>query len=360
MRKNAAVYERRRVRDREAKRKAREQHKRDITALIASIAELRETASALQSTQLSWQDVALALRTSTQASVLENKALRAELATTSLLLRQLQAWVHTMSSIPTVPPRLAEASWRDAYLPMDPHIRHVGYHWIAQQLDRAVDDRLHPALFPHTLEDSIRVEWSPLGRKLVMQKIVTASMHEAAKALWLVNRASPECHLHPSSLVSSDVESLHHALGVNSEMSYVRELCDGRSVNVFHRRVTINNERVLVAYRSIRHDDVFAVSSTIDTFQEWNEVRPISKTQCVIRTVSVLEPNEPYPSVAALLRTEYPNLYTEALRAVPPRVPVETHLHRVLQVTGHALVKSYFALVDEALVSVQVHTQSLV
>ncbi|KDO18705.1 hypothetical protein SPRG_15986, partial [Saprolegnia parasitica CBS 223.65] len=315
---------------------------------------LREAASVLQGTQLSWQDVALALRTSTQSSVLENKALRAELVTTSSLVRELQAWVDAMASIPAAPPQLAEASWRDAYLPMEPRIRHLGYRWIAQQLDHAVNERLHPALFPHTLEDAIRVEWSRLGRKLVMQKIVTASTHEAAKALWLVNRASPECHLYPNFLVSSDVESLHHDMNANSEMSYVRELCNGRGVNVLHRRVTIDDDRVLVAYRSIRHDDLFAVSSDrLDTLQEWNEVRRISKTQCVIRTVSVLEPNEPYPSVAALLRTEYPNLFTESMRAMPPRVLVEAHFHRVLQVKGHALAKAYFALVDDVLAILQ-------
>ncbi|KDO19713.1 hypothetical protein SPRG_14240 [Saprolegnia parasitica CBS 223.65] len=347
-----AVHERRRTRDREAKRKAREQHKRDVAALVASIAELREAASVLQGTQLSWQDVALALRTSTQSSVLENKALRAELVTTSSLVRELQAWVDATASIPAAPPRLAEASWRDAYLPMEPRTRQLGYIWIAQQLDHAANERLHPALFPHTLEDSIRVEWSRLSRKLVMQKIVTASTHEAAKALWLVNRATPECHLYPNFLVSSDVESLHHEMNAESEMSYVRELCNGRSVNVLHRRVTIDDERVLVAYRSIRHDDLFA-SDRLDTFQEWNEVRRVSKTQCVIRTVSVLEPNEPYPSVAALLRTEYPNLYTESMTAMPPRILVETHFRRVLQVKGHALAKAYFALVDEVLASLQ-------
>lgn len=74
-------------------------------------------------------------------------------------------------------------------LPRHEDIRHIGFHWLAQQLLTAAEANLAPSFFPQTHEDSIKVEWGRKGRKFIFQKVLQASSAMVSRAIWAMNGA---------------------------------------------------------------------------------------------------------------------------------------------------------------------------
>ncbi|OQR88627.1 hypothetical protein THRCLA_10197 [Thraustotheca clavata] len=341
-------HQRRRTRDREAKRIAREKYIHEYDQLVEMANQLTLQYYSIRGTKLPWKEVMEALRLGAEDSIEENKELREKIEHYCTLAKQLHHWINQMEKINRPLPSSTETMWQNAYLSKDPQIRNIGYDWIAKQMHYAAIARIDPSNFPFTKEDSIKAECSPRGRKLTIQRIVPGNAVEAATALWIVNRASPECEHYPTSILNSNVQSIYHQIDENDELSYVTESYQNCVANIFHRRFT-EPDRILIAYRTIREDELYSSQNISVGVQEWNEVRQISNTHSVIRTISITEHYDPYESMTDLMQNRYPELYAKSIAELPQNNSIEDHLYRVMQVTGHAIAKTYFTLLDETL-----------
>ncbi|OQR84628.1 hypothetical protein ACHHYP_13103 [Achlya hypogyna] len=354
----SAVRQRQLLHDRLAKRKARQLYLTERAALVEMIQLLTCRYFAIKGTLLPWREVLRGLKESCDESIETNDTLRVQVAGTTTMVNCLRRWFQTMEE-PSVPPvRLSQCLWMDVTLARDAPTRLVGYDWIAKQLYFATRDRLHPGLFPQPYEESIKVEWGPQGRKLVLQKIVRASQEDTAKALWAVNRASATEAFPIPGIACGDMEVLHEDVGVNDRTSYVLEQFGetrAHSIKVFHKRFK-DEDRILMAYRTISLDESVPAPRDPEEYQEWNEIRRITESSCLVRTVNFLEPRKAYDSIIEYMAELYPDLYHRSVAAyasdVMTTVPLEQYLHHVMLARGAWIARDHFEHFDRVVASV--------
>ncbi|OQR96338.1 hypothetical protein ACHHYP_16019 [Achlya hypogyna] len=337
-----ARRERKRDRDRAHKRLQREQFKAERQLLLDSIRALQKKYYAHQGTLLPWRDVAAGLHDETQESIAENKRLRHATNQYAELLPRLQVWLRRMH-IQRLPVQTFESKW-SMYLPQDPDIRRIGYDWIAQHMLATTNLYLAPAAFPVALENSVKIEWSLHGGTVTTQTVVPATVDQTSKALWMLNRAAVEYG--PESFLSeTSCQSLFSSDGADATV-YNRELYRGSSTNILHRRI-VQDHRTIIMYRWIEDDTLYPILNgpSASAVQEWNEIRAISTTHSLLRTVAV-------ETLAMTTLTSFRDIVR--LLKWPcslDDISSESRAHRVLIARGYWMAKTSKALLEDILQS---------
>ncbi|EQC37466.1 hypothetical protein SDRG_05069 [Saprolegnia diclina VS20] len=354
-----ATRERQLLADRLAKRKARSTYLAERSSLQSTLEALNLQYFAIKGTQLPWQDIALALRETSETSIVENRELRARVSKTARNVERLCRWFQSMQAPQRLPGYVSDGAWLDVTLVAEPLTRQLGYDWVGKQLYHSTSARLSPRLFPHVYEDSIKVEWGVRGRKLVLQKVIHASQEIVAKAIWAANRAVSTDALPEADRGS--IEVLHDERTSTERCSYVKETfhCPSEMRDhcsrAFHKRFD-EPDRIIIAYRTISRDDVHPGPRDPEESLEWNEIRRISATSCLLRTVNSLEPHAAFSSVLDYVKTLYPDLYerevVEYATQVADTASLEQHMRRFLLQRAAWIATDYFQHLDRAVESV--------
>ncbi|KDO18709.1 hypothetical protein SPRG_15990 [Saprolegnia parasitica CBS 223.65] len=263
-----AALERQRAHDRLMKRQARVAYLAERAALQDAYVALTSRFYALRGTMLPWEEVAAALRDAREAADNDNRDLQHRVRLARLITTRLQHWMSTMSAPTTT--SLSTNGWTNVTLLQDIEMRQLGLEWIQKQLYHSASSHLAPSVFPHAYEDSVKVEWGHRGRKIVLQKVVQASPQIVAAALWAVNCASTG-ELFPG-VHTANIRVLHQAQDGDGRLSYsVDETGNskGTSLKICHARFNDNNDRILVAYRSVTIDDTYPDVLDPDEYLEW-------------------------------------------------------------------------------------------
>ncbi|KDO18710.1 hypothetical protein SPRG_15992 [Saprolegnia parasitica CBS 223.65] len=245
----SAARERQLLADRLSKRKARLAYVAERSSLQSAVEALTLRYFAIKGTLLPWHDIVVALRESSDASLLENCALRTEATKTNAIVQRLRQWFQTMEAPQRLPGYLSRGAVLDVTLVAEPSTRRLGYDWISKQLYHGTSVQLSPRLFPYVYEDSIKVEWGVRGRKLVLQKVIQASQEVVAKALWAVNRAvATEAFPVPDSECNSSMKVLRKevTISVNSRLL--------RTVNCLEHRAAFES---VLDYVKVLYPDLY-------------------------------------------------------------------------------------------------------
>ncbi|OQR92427.1 hypothetical protein THRCLA_08706 [Thraustotheca clavata] len=262
----------RRLNDREAKRRARNEYLEELASLRSTIQDLKSTLQALVCKPVQWQDIAVEMQNAAQSSQAMNEQLRNHVEYTRSLVCQLRDWVETMRPASLVT-RLSAITWYDVGLEHDPELRRIALDWIAKQLLHSTEIHICPAIFPHSSDDLLKAEWGQQGRKLVLQKVFNATPEQLAQALWISNQASSKHSLQPSiDNTNRFIQILYSSNTDHQRMCYVREeshTTQGLSIVHLLHICVFEPDRIVVAYRSISHDADFEPWDQHESIQEW-------------------------------------------------------------------------------------------
>ncbi|KDO20030.1 hypothetical protein SPRG_14178 [Saprolegnia parasitica CBS 223.65] len=371
----SAARLRRLAHDREAKRAARSAYIAESTQLQTTVKALTHQLYRIRGTLVPWKEVAAELRHMSDVAVLTNRQLQHQVLYYRQLAVRLDTWIQRMQP-PTIAAGLAFDAWRDVYLASDKETRAMGLSWITKQLFHASEAHTAPSLFPHAIEDSVKVEWGRRGRQFIFQKVIAGSMQDAAKTLWSLNRAEGN-HIVPGKQIPDGLVHVLHATEENSQrVSYAREEfmeAFGPSVeHVLHLRV-IKKDRILIMARTIAQDAAFAPRVVRQSCREWygfngrkttllsmrrNEIRDIGNGQSLVRSVVFAEPAAAYETMTEYVLDLFPLEYERALAMRKDDMVVgslewENYLHRFMLTLGVACSRHYFAFFDKILGDVQ-------
>ncbi|EQC37464.1 hypothetical protein SDRG_05067 [Saprolegnia diclina VS20] len=350
-----AALERQRAHDRLMKRQARVAYLAERTALQDAYVTLTSRFYALRGTMLPWEEVATALREAREVADSDNRDLQQQVRQTRLFATRLHHWVSTMSAPTTT--SLSSNVWTNVTLSHDIEMRQLGLEWIQKQLYHSASTHLTPSVFPHAYEDSVKVEWGCRGRKIVLQKVVQASPQIVAAALWAVNRASTG-ELFPG-VHTANIRVLRETQETDRQLSYsVDETGNskGTSLKICHARFHDGHDRILVAYRSVTIDDTYPDVLDPDEYLEWNEIRRISATTCLLRSVNYLQPRASFESVTDYVEGIYPAGYHHHLQQYSnlgnPNLSFEQYLQRALLMRGIAIAHEHSDILHKVIQSV--------
>ncbi|OQR84627.1 hypothetical protein ACHHYP_13107 [Achlya hypogyna] len=301
--------ERKRVRDRRAKQAARERLLAESAALQASIVEMTATLEALRLRSqrpclLPWTQVALSLEVARSHSASLTNSLQRHVAAQTKLAQALYTWLESMPRAPS-----GLAAWRDVRLPLDDDVRRVGYDWIAAQMLHTTDHHVAPEAFPHANDDFISASWGLEGGKVFTQFVLDGSVDEVVTAAWAFSQALPTI----LNATRGGVTNVFHNKAPTREVCYNREAFPTITTNGFYTAFRRAHD-VVMHYRTVRHDDAFPIlGPTLEhDIQEWNVIRAISPSQCILRAVDIYQPCLAYESMEAYTLDTRPYLLEDA------------------------------------------------
>ncbi|EQC37465.1 hypothetical protein SDRG_05068 [Saprolegnia diclina VS20] len=354
----SAARERQLLADRLSKRKARLAYVAERNLLQSAIEALTLRYFAIKGTLLPWRDIALALRETSEGSLLENHALHIEVTKADVLVQRLRRWFQTMETPERLPGYLSRGASLDVTLVAEASTRQLGYDWVAKQLYHGTSAQLSPRLFPCVYEDSIKVEWGVRGRKLVVQKVIQASQEVVAKALWAANCASATEAFPIPGIQCGGMQVLHDEVTSSERCSYVLETSGeihDHCLKVFHKRFK-DDDRIIIAYRTISLDEAHPGPRDPEEYQEWNEIRRISANSCLVRTVNHLEPRQAFASVLDYVETLYPKLYHRCVAEYATQLAdassLEQYMNRFLLQRAAWIATDHFEHLDRTVDSV--------
>ncbi|OQR84645.1 hypothetical protein ACHHYP_13111 [Achlya hypogyna] len=317
---SATRLERKRIRDRRAKQAARRRFLDEYSVLQDTISSMTTTLETMTATRkvafgshciLGWRDVARSLAASKDESLVTRRSLQRRLAQNTRLIQSLYTWVASMAPQHAI--ATPEYAWKDVHLSADTDLRAIGLNWIAQQMLHATSLQVPNAVFPTALEDAIHGEWGLQGGKIYVQLVLDATVVEAATTGWAFSQALPtiihECR--------GGITNLHHVKTTSSEVCYNREEFPDRVTNGLYT-CFVEPDRVVTHYRTVRNDAAYPIPTKMtEDIQEWNVIRPISPTKCVIRSTHVYQPFKAYESMAAYADDISPSFVAEATAQCP-------------------------------------------
>ncbi|OQS01482.1 hypothetical protein ACHHYP_00700 [Achlya hypogyna] len=179
-----------RLKLREAQRRHRQHHaeivkdtQRQFQRLWMQLSRLRARKQA-SPPELSWKDIAEALRGDTDDALALNNALRQQLQHHHDLAAYMMAWVS--ASIGPTRAMSTQRSWRETTLLADPTSRQLGIQWIVNNIYFNLPRLMDRCGFPSSCETYIRrdvtVDGNTRFETVVKQRVENAPFHVAARA----------------------------------------------------------------------------------------------------------------------------------------------------------------------------------
>ncbi|OQR86891.1 hypothetical protein ACHHYP_09785 [Achlya hypogyna] len=248
-----------------------------------------------QSTQLSWEDVAQALKDDTLDQVRDNRSLKKKLGHNQRMGQFLKLWMTTMAP-PTRPLSLSEESWRHSHLVAgDDASRQLGYEWIARQSFHNTTAAMAHVSFPDDgAGDFVRVhvQVSDDYRFVVQvaaQQVVAADLDAVNAAFWAAERSfaaafRDRCtQLTDLSVPTEDIMYLRENLGTASQ----------RMVNKTIQARFRTPTSTTFVLRSILKDDMFPLDDDDDAWsfntKEWMVAEPLADGSTRCRTFYTID-----------------------------------------------------------------------
>ncbi|OQR84632.1 hypothetical protein ACHHYP_13108 [Achlya hypogyna] len=299
-----------RLRYRKAKRAARLRYLNECSALQDKIEVLGRKLTKLRASSdcmLAWKEIASSLAASTQESLAQKQSLAHHLLAQTRLAQRLHAWVTSMD--PAKPLSNPLFAWRDVHLSSDPELRAVGYHWIGQQMLHSTPLHVVDSDFPVDEDDYVRAEYSLEGGRVFSQQYLEGTIVEVVTASWAFSQALPTI----LNGKRGSVSNIYHNKVPGTEICYNREAYPWVTNNGFYTCYFLD-DCVVMHYRTIRNDAVYPIGEKgfkID-IQEWNVIRAVSPTRCVVRAATVCQPLASYDSFESFARAAHPDIMAMA------------------------------------------------
>ncbi|KAF0717134.1 Aste57867_2479 [Aphanomyces stellatus] len=293
------------IRDRNAKRCARERYIAECSALREDMIKLRAKLQLLtdNETVLPWSEVAISMNLATEESRSEKKMLQAQLERCDRLRGHLVQWVQSMTTVE--PDVMSDVPWKDSTLPQEDAVRNVGLQWFAKQMYFATERHIKPSLFPKGTQDFIFAECTTGGSIVRVQKIVPGSLAQVTEVLWtMMVRHSPA------------FKTLVRETSDHEDMWYARKPVNYEVRCCLHTKF-VEDDRSLVAFRTIKNDLMYSSEdhSIKEDNQEWTSVQPLEGSRCLVRCASFIQPYKTYKSFVDYARDVRPEVYAQVLGA---------------------------------------------
>ncbi|EQC37473.1 hypothetical protein SDRG_05076 [Saprolegnia diclina VS20] len=339
-----------RLRYRKAKRAARLRYLTECSTLQEKIEVLGRKLRTLRASSdclLTWKDIAVSLAAATEEGLAEKEALRRHLAHQSRLARHLHAWVASMT--PAKQPAQSVFAWRDVHLSTNVELRTVGYHWIGQQMLHATPLHIVDSDFPADQEDWVAAKYSVEGGRVHSQQFLDGTMMEVAIAAWAFSQALPTILNGKRGCVSN----IYHHKARGAEICYNREAYPWVTNNGFYT-CYVQDDCLVMHYRTIRYDEAHPVGDKgfkID-IQEWNVIRAVSPTKCVVQSSTVCQPFKSYEHFEDFVRDEHPDVLAMAEGAQ------ESELERLVASKSCRIIRDMHGRVRKMLRNVQESPES--
>ncbi|OQS02641.1 uridine kinase [Thraustotheca clavata] len=197
--------------------------RRQVYILQGHIEKIRRC----QSTLLSWEDVAHALKDDTLDQVRDNRSLKKKLHQNKCVGRFLKHWMY--STTPCRPPSITEEYWRYSLLVAgDEAARQIGYEWIARQAYHNTQAAMTHVSFDNNQTDYVQVQVNISGEnhffvQVLAQQFVDFDLDAVHDAFWIAEKSfaasfrKKSTDLKDLSLPNKDIVYLCENLGTSTQ-----------------------------------------------------------------------------------------------------------------------------------------------